>query len=308
MRVLITGGAGFCGKHLTRLLDLHGIEVHTLGTRTGLTEKHHFGSPKDPHTIQECISAVRPTQVFHLAGVAKTQEILDFYTYNIAYASILLEALSLARLDNTPVLLVGTSAEYGKVEKHQLPIDEQITPRPHNHYGLSKLSQTLLGISLSKTGRNIVVVRPFNIIGPGMPNHLVVQSFVNQLVDIREGRQPPIINVGNLKSSRDFIHVKDVSQAYYELLNTPEAYGHVINVCTGNPVRIELILERLIALTGLSVEVHQDPECIKKDDILDHFGSPLTMNTFLGWSPTLNLDETLRDIIDQMKETGDRFK
>src|SRR2546423_2806225 len=99
---------------------------------------------------------------------------------------------------------------------------------------MSKFMQTLLGISAASTGSQpIVIARPFNIIGVGMPEHLALASFALQIREIKAGSRPPVIEVGELKSARDFIDVEDVVELYWKLISNDKAYGQIFNVCTG---------------------------------------------------------------------------
>ena len=166
----------------------------------------------------------------HLAGIAVTSDYPLCYQVNTQYAANLLRAMELAGMEGIPTLLIGTSAEYGQVSSGDLPITEELACHPYNHYGISKLAQTGMGLELARRGRPIVTARPFNIIGPGMSPNLVVQTFARQIVDIKYGRQAPVIKVGNLASTRDFIDVQQVVDIYWEMVQNPKTYGSVINV------------------------------------------------------------------------------
>src|SRR5207248_561315 len=106
-----------------------------------------------------------------------------YYLVNTVYAARLLHAMELAGCALVPTLLIGSAAEYGAVNEDDVPITETMPARPIDHYGISKLAQTLIGQAAARDGRSIVVARTFNAIGPGMPEHLSVQSFVKQIAD-----------------------------------------------------------------------------------------------------------------------------
>lgn len=300
-KALVTGAGGFCGRHLTRYLEELGIEVHTLGTGKTLSLlDHHIDNVADSTSLKSVLEAVRPHYIFHLAGITCASDPILFYKVNTQYAVALLHALDACELEDCPVLLVGTAAEYGPVNQDQLPIREDLPPNPHNHYGISKLAQTFAGLTAGRTGRPVVIVRPFNIIGAGMPDCLVVQNFSRQIVDILRGRKSPTIKVGNLGTSRDFVDVRDVVGIYWRLARTSAAYGEVVNVCSGEGTMIKEILSRLIAISGVKAEVERDPSLLKPVDTPVHFGSTEKLQNIIGFVPTLDLEESLKNILEDM--------
>lgn len=308
MRTLITGAGGFCGQHLIRYLESQGVEIHTLGTKPASTHHYYLTDTADVSEIAATIKTVQPQSVFHLAGVASSKNPTLFYQVNGVYAASLLHALETTGYEDCPVLLVGTSAEYGLVSSEQLPIDEKTPTHPYSHYGISKLGQTLMGLALSRQGRPLVMVRPFNIIGYGMPEYLAVQSFVQQITRITQGQQLPVIKVGNLSSSRDFINVEEVVKIYWQLLQTPAAYGQVINVCSGQGTVVGDLLLELVKLANIDVEIQTEATRLKPVDVPIHYGSVEKLQCLLGYSPTTSLERVLRSILSRTKTSSDRIE
>lgn len=301
MRVLITGGGGFCGQHLISYLKSQDVEIHTLGIKPAGERHYVLTDTADVSGVVTTIKTVRPNCVFHLAGVVSSTDPTLFYQVNSVYAATLLHALEIAGYQDCPVLLVGTSAEYGLISSEQLPIHEETPARPYNHYGISKLSQTLMGLALSKQGRPLIMVRPFNIIGCGMPDYLSLQSFVNQIARIMHSQQPPILKVGNLSSSRDFIDVKEVVKIYWQLLQTPQAYGQVINICSGCGTVVGDLLRKLVDVAGIDVEIQTETARLKPVDVPVHYGSVEKLQNLLGYSPVTNLESVLESILRGIK-------
>jgi len=295
VKALVTGAGGFCGQHLVRYLQAQRVETHTIGPRP-VEGVYHFVHPLNLANLTTVVNEIRPDYVFHLAGVSVAQDFASYYSINVVYAANLLQALALTAQTDCSILLVGTSAEYGAVEPHELPIAETTPARPYSHYGISKWAQTQLGLLLARAGSCLTVVRPFNIIGPGMPDHLVIQSFARQAAEIYKGNRPPILKVGNLDSSRDFMSVSDVVRIYWQLLQTPAAQGEVINVCSGKPIVIRELLEKFIATTGLTLDIQVDPERYKPIDVPIHCGDDSKLRTLLGNVSYEDLESTLSQI------------
>lgn len=289
MRALVTGAGGFSGRHLVRFLERQGVEVHAVPRGTDI------GSAG---ALAAVAAAARPDYVLHLAGVASGDDLSAYYGVNVGYAAALLQGLAQAGLRDVPVLLAGTSAEYGLIAPDELPIRETLVARPYNHYGASKLAQTMLGmVAAAHEGRRIVVARTFNLLGAGMPPHLAAESFARQIRGIQRAEQPPFIAVGNLESTRDFVDVQDAVRLYWQLVTTPAAYGETVNVCTGAPISIRSLLDALIAASGRPIEVRLDPEKLKRVDVPAHYGSTEKLERLTGAKPALDLPGVAADIL-----------
>jgi GDP-4-dehydro-6-deoxy-D-mannose reductase len=251
----------------------------------------------DVGALERVIRSAEPDYIFHLAGLNVSRDPTEFYRINTQFAVALLKALDETGHGDRPLLLVGTSAEYGAISEGDLPISEDLRPRPYNHYGISKLAQTLEGLAANRSGRPVAVVRPFNLVGPGMPDYLVIQSFVRQISEIVRGTAPPVISVGNLKPSRDFMDVRDAVAIYWQVLRNPACYGKILNVCTGRGTAVDDALRTLIRLAGVEAGVRTEPSRLKDVEILAHYGSPAELTRLVGPVTMRPLESSLNDIL-----------
>lgn len=279
-------------RHLRR----HSIEIHALGRRPAGADVDHLAGPGDLAAIAAALKAAQPDYIFHLAGVAQAHDISTFYCVNTLYAANLIQAAEAAGLGHRPLLLVGTSAEYGQIAREQLPVDEETPARPLGHYGISKLAQTLIGETAGRQGRPVIIARPGNIIGPGMPEHISVQSFARQIAAIMTGRHEPFIEVGNLEAVRDFVDVDDVVATYWRLVREPGASGQVVNVCTGRGTQTGELLSCLVKLAGMPIEIRPDPARLKEHDVPVYVGDPTKLRRILGDTSFTPLAVTLENI------------
>lgn len=302
MKALVSGASGFCGRHLCRFLAKQGVGVSSIGLRAG--EKNHFliQSINDVAGMMEVFRKVDPDYVFHLAGIVEAEDPTLIYQVNVHFALNLLRALMLGGLGTVPILLVGSAAEYGWVDQKDLPIREDYRCQPLDHYGISKLAQTLIGKAGARAGHSVVVARPGNIVGPGMGGHLLLAHVAKQVASIMQRKQEPILETGNLETARDFIDVSDAVRIYWELVQNPLAYGEIVNVCTGNPVVVGSMVERLIAISGTHIDVVSKHENFKKWDLPVYYGSTDKLMRFLGWKPRFQTDKSLKAVLDSCLE------
>jgi GDP-4-dehydro-6-deoxy-D-mannose reductase len=296
MKALITGAGGFCGRHLVSYLRSQDVSVHSMGISVIQQENHHhITDVTNSSSLIRVLEDVKPDYVFHLAGVTVSPDPTLFYRVNTQFAVSLLDALTKYGSDPCPLLFVGTSAEYGMISPDHLPIRESLPPHPYNHYGISKLAQTFA--ASAATHLPVIMVRPFNIIGPGMPEHLVVQSFIRQITSTGDPEKLVRIEVGNLESSRDFIDIADVVRIYWRLINNPNSYGEIINVCSGRATVVSDLLSKLIELSGITVQVVQDRSRFKQVDVPAHYGSTEKLERLVGGIAFTDLETTLKRLL-----------
>jgi GDP-4-dehydro-6-deoxy-D-mannose reductase len=230
MTALVTGSSGFVGRHLVHHLREGGHQVATLGRRG----EHAIDAACSRARLAEVLAAVAPRFVFHLAAVTVPSSPEEAYRVNTLYAANLLAAA--ASLDPPPVaVLIGSAAEYGPSRSGR-PLAENDPWRPSTLYGVTKLAQTLHG--LAETRVPVVVLRLFNLIGPGQPPHLAPRAFIRQaLAGARK------IEVEHLDQVRDYVAIADVVRAILRFAAEPRARGRVLNLCSGHGVRIGELLD-----------------------------------------------------------------
>lgn len=291
MRALITGASGFIGSRLATDLEAEGFDVERL--RHGALGGGFDG-------MESVVRHIRPDIVFHLAGTFRSSRVSQMIEANCLYAAKLLDALKAQGL-KCRVVLMGSAAEYGLVEESALPIREDQPARPETWYGISKLSQTMIGLAFAREGMNIVIARPYNVLGVGMSESLAIPGFARQLRDIRSGRAPAVLKTGNLDTSRDFISLNACVHALILLGRAEGASGSIVNICSGKSWTIRSIVERMLNITGLSISIAVDPGLMRRSDPQVNFGDPSLLRSLTGYVPVLSdveLDEILNGLLD----------
>jgi len=307
VRALVTGACGFVGRYLTEHLCSKGDEV--LGTTFSSTfeEANHNSATLDVSDEEACrslVSEFAPEAVYHLAGISFVPEAEKNFPQalkvNVAGTHNILKAVA-ALASEVKVLYVSSAEVYGKIQSSMLPISEKTPLNPANNYSLSKrMAELVCQRFASNSNLNIVVARPFNHIGPGQSAQFVTSSFASQLAKMRNSGAEPVLSVGNLEASRDFSHVKDIVAGYrLALLKTPfVASGRLecFNFSSGKALSIQSILDYLIEISGLKVQVRQDPDRMRPSDVPVLYGSYEKAKIELGWEPEWDIYDTLNEI------------
>lgn len=297
MRVLITGASGFIGQSLIKYLLGINCEIFNLGSSEVKNSTHFLlKSPSDKKAINDAILEIKPDYVFHLAGSAiRSLNIEQIFTVNTFYCDYLLRAIDKADLGyHTKVVVVGSAAEYGSIEPSQLPISENLPCMPNTLYGMSKLAQTQTALAWQKPKKALVVVRPFNVIGPNMPSHIALGNFVEQIQSIANNG---VLMTGNLDSSRDFIAVSDVSRLMWQLIHTEEAYGEVFNLCSGIATRMDKVVDYVLMLSNRGIKVKTESGRSIKGETKIHYGDNTKLQSVIGEYKFSTWEDTLLDVM-----------
>jgi len=296
MRVLVIGADGFVGGHLVaHLRDAGDAVVEGIGPHGTPAADRHPVDVRDRPRVDALVEQARPEAIYHLAAVAygpdASADLASALSITVGGTVNVLEAAR--KLDPAPTILVpGSSEVYGAPDTDQ-PIAEATPPRPVSLYGATKLSQESIALTYGRAhGIPIVVTRSFNHIGPGQRDAFAVASFARQLRRIEHGDAEPVLRVGNQAPVRDFADVRDVVRAY-RLLVAGGHTGEPVNVASGVGISIGELIGRLIAMSGMAVEVAVDPHRVRVDDPPRIVGDISRLRRLTGWAPTIPLDETL---------------
>ncbi len=312
MRILITGITGFAGRFLAEHLiervpeaSVWGLvrwdsETEALGPIAPLI-RFVEGDLTDAASLIRALRGAQPEILFHLAAASTVSSSwvtpAEVLQVNAVGQVNLLEALR--NLDLAPKVVVACSGEaYGAVPASELPATEDTPLAPVSPYGVSKAAQDLLaGQYAASYAMPIVRLRLFNHTGPRRASRFVASSFARQIAEIEAGQRPPRLEVGALDVVRDFTDVRDVARAYW-LAATRGSAGEVYNICSGRPVSIRQLLDRLLAMSEETVEVRVDPGRLRTADIPELWGRFDRFKGATGWEPVIPLEQTLHDLLE----------
>jgi GDP-4-dehydro-6-deoxy-D-mannose reductase len=309
MRNLITGVTGFAGGHLAEALLARGEQVAGVARRPDWPAawRHLAGRVElrgcdagDRAAVEALLREVMPERVYHLAGyphVGRSFKEADAaWAGNLGTARALYEAV--ARWGGRPrVLFVGSGQVYGSADSPGQLFDEGAPLRPASPYAASKAAADLVSYQFARApGLDIVRVRPFNHVGPAQSQGFVVADFCRQVAAIALGRAEPVLETGNLEPRRDFTDVRDVVRAYVLLAERGRA-GEAYNVGSGQTLSMQEIVDRLLAVSGVSFEVRRRPDLVRTVDAAAIRADAGKLRRETGWAPALSLDQTLRDTL-----------
>lgn len=296
VRALVTGAAGFVGRHLVAGLRAAGDEVHE-------TDRHLGLDILDPAGLDELFASVRPEVVYHLAGQADVGGSWSspVETFRINAEGTMNVLLAAVRADVDRVVAVASADVYGQVPETELPIDEDRPLRPVSPYGASKAAADLVALQTHLGhGLGVIRARPFNHLGPGQSDRFVASAVASRIAR-NEMAGESEVPVGNLSARRDFTDVRDVVRAY-RMLAEHGVPGEAYNVCAGQDVAIQEIADRLVALADGPMTLVTDPDLLRPVDTPVLRGDCTRLHDATGWTPEITLDQTLADVLDDWRK------
>ena len=321
MKILITGGAGFIGSHLSERLIAEGHELTVLDDlSTGRVEnlsaikgsnalRFVEGDILDDPLVQEL--AGDADMIFHLAAAVGVKLIMDEPSRSILTNINGTENVLRAALKRkTPTFIASTSEVYGKATKFPFSEDDDLTIGATKNlrwsYACAKTLDEFLALAYAREADlPVVILRFFNTTGPRQTGRygMVVPNFVQAAL---EGR--PLLVHGTGEQSRCFGHVKDVVESLIRLMAEPAARGQVFNIANDQEVTIRQLAEQVIAATGSRSEIKLVPYDsvypVGFEDMARRLPDVSKLQRTIGFRPRRGLSEIISDIVDEKRRTG----
>lgn len=287
MRCLITGISGFTGEHLTRWLRERGATVFGIDSprrKQPCADDVLCRDLADRAAVRAFFQRVRPEAIFHLAGKTRGENLGELLAANVETTSVVLE---LAAELGCAVLVPGSAAEYGFPQ--ELPVRETHPLRAVTPYGMSKARQTALALDYARRGLRVFLPRPFNLLGPGLPESFAPARLAREVARLGDAEE---LVVENPDTRRDFVDVRDVARAYWEIL-TRGRPGEIYNLCSGAGVSLEELARNLLEANGRQARIRRGEQTDPPAG-LTIVGSSAKIRAELGWTPQISLTDSLR--------------
>lgn len=296
-KVLVTGGAGFIGSHVTELLcnknfDVSVIDDLSFGYENFIDKRAKFikGSIGDANLLERVVDGV--DVVIHLAASSiislSYQRPEEYFQNNLTNGVKLLETMR--KMGVKKIINSSTAAVYG--EQKKMPISEDAPKSPINIYGASKLAfeQALQGYC-SSFDIESVSLRYFNAYGSRdeqKPATRAVPVWINAILCDKE-----IPLYWNGQQKRDYIFVKDIAQAHLDVMDLSGC--NVFNIGSGSGVFMMEVLNVIEKILGKKAKIKQMGE--RKGDPMELIADTTKIRKSVNWKPRYNLEQGLKETI-----------
>lgn len=304
MKALVTGGAGFIGSNLCRLLRSQGHDVVVIDS---LLSGHRRNLDFDP-SIRFIEADIRNSEameaavegcevVFHMAAAVGNKRSIDDprldADINVMGTVTLMEA---ARKAGVERIVVSSSAGiFGELKT--LPISENHPIDPDSPYGASKLFEEKFALSYSKLYNiGVVALRYFNVYG--INQRFDAYGNVIPIFAYRMLRGEPITVFGDGEQTRDFVNVRDVAQANYQA-GVADGISGAFNLGSGTRITINALIEMMQSASGMKATVEYGPP--RPGDVRDSLADISAARVALGFSPSVDFEAGLREYMTWLK-------
>ena len=322
MKFLITGITGFAGPHLANLLLEKGHEVHGVvraanGRETDLLDiisnsnlqqiKFHYLDLKNFFSVDKLFKAEDYDGVFHLAAQSHppTSFMDPILTWdeNVNASVNIITAL---QGSETKLMFCSTSEVYGDACKYVGRLSTDMPLTPSNPYGTSKAAIDLYMQERTSNGfLKGFVTRAFSHTGPRRGRIFSISSDAAQIAAMEKGMQKPILKIGNLKTERVVIDVRDCVNAYYLLMIAEESNGKVFNVCGDKINKMQKYTDLLIEHSKFEydeVEQRIHEPYYRPIDIQVQLGDSTSLRQITNWEPSIDISTTMKDLLDYWRK------
>ncbi len=314
-QVVITGVEGFAGSHLAEHLHEQGLSVHGTVNPSAHMSRNLAHLPRTVVTqpcdirrypdVASLIAKVRPDIVFHLAAISSVmygeEHPEELFATNLSGTVHILQAVR-KYVPHSTVVVISSPEVYGTVAAEECPLNEDHPLKPVHLYGVSKaLSEKAALFYHHNLNLNVVILRPFNHIGPRQSDSFVCSSFCKQAALIDLKLAPPVIHVGNLSAIRDFTDVRDMVVAY-RLAAEQCKPGEPYHIASGIGRTIKEILDIVCSFVGTKIRIEQDPARLRAIETPVFIGDASRFVQQTTWKPRFSLSQSLYDCFTVWKE------
>jgi GDP-4-dehydro-6-deoxy-D-mannose reductase len=301
-RILVTGCSGFIGRWTIAELRRQFPHASLYGAGRGQTPTGPQASAPDHHVqldlsspeqIDAAVAMVRPDALVHLASL-KLAPFDELLTVNVSGSERLLTALS-RTVPEARIVVIGSSAELGRVSGLDLPLDEETPCQPVDLYGVTKLAQAAVAGRHALHGRNVVRLRLFNVFGPLAPDTSLPGRCVQLLRDAARAGGAVELKFGPLEARRDYVDVRDIARAIALALQRGQS-GALYHIGSGVSRGGHELVNALIAESGLANVTFREAASRQPPLVPWQTADNARAWDALEWQPAVGWLQSIRDM------------
>lgn len=297
MNILVTGGAGFIGSHIAKLLCDRDHQVTVIdnlssGHEEAIDKRAKFikgdlaGGDQVKQALQDQDAVIHMAAFIEVADSVKKP--VEFFKNNVENSFLLLEMMKQAGVNK--IIFSSTAAVY-QPQNH--PLDENDPKNPENPYGGSKLAfEAYLSAYHKCFNIDFVSLRYFNVYGPGERHDPETHAIPNFIKAVLNDQPIPLYWQG--EQIRDFIYVDDIANAHIRALELSGC--HYLNVGTGQGTKVMDLVNKICKIVGKKPKIDDLGE--RKGDVQILVAKADKIKKILGWEPQVGLEEGLRRTIE----------
>lgn len=307
-KILVTGGGGFIGSHLTEYLVNLDANVRVFLRYTSKKEEGNliflpkdmidkidivFGDIREIESIKEAMKGREI--VFHLAALVgipysylHPQEVIEVNTIGS------LNVFNAARESGVErIIHTSTSEVYGTAQ--YVPMDEKHPLQPQSPYAASKIAADSIALSYYRSfNLPVTIARPFNTYGPRQSDRAIIPTIISQTLWSKK------IKLGNIFPTRDFTYVTDTIKGFVKLAASKHSVGEVMNIGSNYEISIKTILDKIQLIIGrkLKIAYENQRRRSKKSEVDRLYADNRKIKKLVKWHPEVTIEEGLRFTID----------
>lgn len=303
MKIFVTGGAGFIGRHLTRSLLKGKNEITIYENFSSSTKNDVKDILKQTHLVKGDLTNFKLLQssmidsdyVIHLAAMIDVAESIKHpeksHQVNVMGSINVLKACVSNRIKN--IIAASSAATYG--DPKTIPVSENTVPNPVSPYGADKLAMEFYVKAFCNAfGLNGISLRFFNVYGEGQTNAYagVITKFMNKIE-----RNKPLTIFGDGKNTRDYVYIDDLVQGINKAMKKIQGKkGDVYNIASGKSISVNELAKKMLSSYGKNLKIIHDPP--RKGDLRHSAASISLAKKELGYLPKFSLEKGLKNILE----------
>ena len=300
--ILITGGTGFIGSCLVRRLIKDKNNLHLIIRKNSdkwrikdilKNVNLYYVDLNNFKELNKIIKRIKPQIIYHLAAYENyLEESRKNLETNIFGTLNLLDACNNVGYDI--FINTGSSSEYGTKSKS---MSEKDLLEPNSYYGIAKTSQTLLCQHLAREKKMpIITLRLFSVYGPYEGPKRLIPTLINNCLNGKD------LSLVSPKTSRDFIFVDDVVEAYLKVTKLPKLAGHIFNIGTGKQIFLKDIVSMVVKITDAKIKHNWGAMPDRSFDTNIWLADISKAKKMLKWQPRYNLKKGLEKTVNWFRE------